>query len=64
MLENYLRNRLKTKPILLMTHMVVGYPSLGHLHENGGKTMVRAGVDIMELQISFLRAHRGRPRDS
>jgi len=51
-LEIYLRNRLKKKDILLMTHMVLGYPSL----EDSFRiieTMVGAGVDLMELQIPF-----------
>lgn len=52
MLESYLRTRLKEKEILLMTHIVVGYPSL----EESFKLvegMVEAGVDLMELQIPF-----------
>ncbi len=52
MLETYLRNRLKEKKILLMTHIVLGYPSF----EDSFKiieAMVEAGVDLMELQIPF-----------
>ena len=52
MLETYIRNRLKEKKILLMTHIVLGYPSF----EEGFKivkTMVNAGVDLMELQVPF-----------
>ena len=52
MLETDLRNRLKTKPILLMTHLVAGYPSLDTSMQMV-ETMVRAGVDIMELQLPF-----------
>jgi tryptophan synthase alpha chain len=52
MLEAYLRNKLKEKNILLMTHIVMGYPSLEASYEIV-KTMVSAGVDIMELQIPF-----------
>lgn len=52
MLETYLRNRLKQKKILLMTHMVVGYPSM-EVSMNLVETMVSAGVDLMELQIPF-----------
>ena len=52
MLESYLKNRLKEKEILLMTHIVLGYPSF----EDSFKiieAMVKAGVDLMELQIPF-----------
>jgi tryptophan synthase alpha chain len=52
MLESYIRNRLKEKRILLMTHIVMGYPSFDHslriIEE-----MVAAGVDLMELQVPF-----------
>lgn len=52
MLETYLRDRLKKKDVLLMTHIVLGYPSI----EDSLKiieAMVDAGVDLMELQIPF-----------
>jgi tryptophan synthase alpha chain len=51
-LESYLRNRLKEKDILLMTHIVLGYPSL---KQSMGiiRSMVEAGVGLMELQIPF-----------
>jgi tryptophan synthase alpha chain len=52
MLESYLKNRLKEKEILLMTHIVLGYPTF----EDSFKiieSMVNAGVDLMELQIPF-----------
>ena len=52
MLESYLNNRLKQKEILLMTHIVLGYPTF----EDAFKiieSMVSAGVDLMELQIPF-----------
>jgi len=52
MLANYLRERRKQKDILLMTHIVIGYPSLEASYEMV-KAMVAAGVDIMELQIPF-----------
>ncbi|MBF0303261.1 MAG: tryptophan synthase subunit alpha [Desulfamplus sp.] len=52
MLEKYIRERLKTKDILLMTHIVVGYPSLDASMEIV-EQMVEAGVDLMELQIPF-----------
>ena len=51
-LEMVLRNKLKEKDILLMTHIVLGYPSL----EDSFKiveTMVDSGVDLMELQVPF-----------
>jgi tryptophan synthase alpha chain len=51
-LESYIKERLKKKDILLMTHIVLGYPSFGASLETI-KTMVEAGVDIMELQIPF-----------
>ncbi|MBF0199806.1 MAG: tryptophan synthase subunit alpha [Desulfamplus sp.] len=52
MMETYIKNRLKTKEILLMTHIVMGYPSFEDCHIIV-KQMVDAGVDIMELQIPF-----------
>ena len=52
MLEAYLRDRRKTNDILLMTHIVIGYPSLQESYSIV-ETMVAAGVDIMELQIPF-----------
>ncbi len=52
MLETYIKNRLKTRDILLMTHIVIGYPSFEKSYEIV-KQMVEAGVDIMELQIPF-----------
>ncbi len=52
MLEQYLRERRKQKKILLMTHIVIGYPSLAASLDIV-QAMVAAGVDIMELQIPF-----------
>jgi tryptophan synthase alpha chain len=52
MLEKYLRHERQKKDILLMTHIVVGYPSMEASYEIV-KTMVAAGVDLMELQIPF-----------
>jgi len=52
MLETYLKNRLEKNRILLMTHIVLGYPSLDDSYRIV-ETMVKAGVDIMELQIPF-----------
>jgi tryptophan synthase alpha chain len=51
-LEVYLRERRKQRDILLMTHIVIGYPDFDtslRLVE----TMVNAGVELMELQIPF-----------
>ena len=52
MLESYLRDRLKQRDILIMTHIVIGYPSFEESFRIV-ETMVRAGVDLMELQIPF-----------
>lgn len=52
MLEAYLKERRKEKDILLMTHLVIGYPSLAESYAIIEK-MVAAGVDIIELQIPF-----------
>jgi tryptophan synthase alpha chain len=52
MLESYIRSRLAEKKILLMTHIVIGYPSLEASWEIV-RSMVAAGVDLMELQIPF-----------
>ncbi len=52
MLESYLRERGTQRGLLLMTHIVLGYPSF----EVGRRlvaTMVEAGVDVVELQIPF-----------
>jgi len=51
-IETYLRKRLQKKEILLMTHIVIGYPSFEKSMDMV-KTMVNAGVDLMELQIPF-----------
>ena len=52
MLETYLRDRRKEKDILLMTHIVLGYPSFDDSLRMVA-AMVNAGVDLMELQIPF-----------
>jgi tryptophan synthase alpha chain len=51
-LESHLRQRLAKKSLLLMTHVVVGYPSF---HANWAmlEAMDRAGVDLVELQLPF-----------
>jgi tryptophan synthase alpha chain len=52
MLEQRLRDARKKKDILLMTHIVVGYPSFAASLDIVD-AMVEAGVDLMELQIPF-----------
>lgn len=52
MIETTIREQLKKKEILLMTHIVIGYPSLDASYRIV-KAMVEAGVDLMELQIPF-----------
>jgi len=47
-----LRHRLGDKKILLMTHLVLGYPSLAVNREVIAR-MAAAGVDCIELQIPF-----------
>lgn len=51
-LEEQLKNRLKDKDILLMTHIVLGYPSFDENREVI-KQMVENGVDCIEMQIPF-----------
>ena len=51
-LESYLKDKLRTKEILLMTHIVLGYPSVDDSFRII-QAMVEAGVDLMELQIPF-----------
>jgi tryptophan synthase alpha chain len=52
MIESTIREQLEQKEILLMTHIVVGYPSLEESYRIV-QAMVEAGVDLMELQIPF-----------
>ena len=51
-LSSYIQSRLKQKSILLMTHVIVGYPSL---EANWAmlKQMQTLGVDLVELQMPF-----------
>ncbi len=51
-LTAHIRRRKEENEILLMTHIVVGYPSLEASYDLVG-TMVESGVDLMELQIPF-----------
>jgi tryptophan synthase alpha chain len=52
MLERHIRQKLRQKPLLLMTHIVIGYPSFRESWALA-RGMVDAGVDLMELQIPF-----------
>ena len=52
MLEAILHSRREEREILLMTHIVIGYPSFDD-SLRVVEAMVEAGVDIMELQIPF-----------
>ena len=52
MLEAEIRRRKQQRDILLMTHIVLGYPSFDTCRRVV-EDMVRAGVDMMELQIPF-----------
>ena len=52
MLESYLKQKLEAKKILLMTHIVLGYPTFDEAFKMI-EVMVNAGVDLMELQIPF-----------
>ncbi|MBI2994393.1 MAG: tryptophan synthase subunit alpha [Gammaproteobacteria bacterium] len=51
-LEPFIRDRLKDRPLLLMTHAVVGYPSLD-ANWQMLECMQKAGVDLVELQLPF-----------
>ena len=52
LLEQQLRNALGKKDILLMTHIVLGYPSFD-VNREVIKQMVENGVDCIEMQIPF-----------
>jgi len=51
-LEQSIRKAREAKDILLMTHIVLGYPSFDD-SLRVVEDMVKAGVDLMELQIPF-----------
>ncbi len=51
-IEQNIRNDLKKKDILLVSHVVLGYPDLNVCLESV-KEMSKVGVDIVELQIPF-----------
>ncbi len=52
MLDSYIKDRLREKDILLMTHIVLGYPTFDESFKII-ESMVEGGVDLMELQIPF-----------
>ena len=52
MLQHHLRECRKQRDVLLMTHIVIGYPDLDTSLRTV-ETMVENGVDLMELQIPF-----------
>lgn len=52
MLEQAIRRAREEKELLLMTHIVLGYPSFDD-SARLVETMVNAGVDLIELQIPF-----------
>lgn len=51
-LEMHVRERRARKPLLLMTHVVVGYPSLD-ANWTMLEAMDAAGIDLVELQLPF-----------
>jgi tryptophan synthase alpha chain len=51
-LEDQLKNKRKEKDILLMTHIVLGYPSF-EVNREVVQQMVENGVDCIEMQIPF-----------
>ncbi|MCW5199835.1 tryptophan synthase subunit alpha [Desulfobulbus sp. F1] len=51
-LQQNLQQRLTQKPLLLMTHLVLGYPSLA-VNREVIRQMAENGVDCIELQIPF-----------
>ena len=52
MLESYIKKQLQARPLLLMTHAVVGYPSLAD-NWRMLACMQDAGVALVELQLPF-----------
>ena len=51
-IEKYIEERLKERKVLLMTHLIAGFPSL---EENWRmlEIMGEVGVDLVELQMPF-----------
>lgn len=52
LLEDTLRKRLNEKELMLMTHIVLGYPSFD-INRQVIEQMVTNGVDCIEMQIPF-----------
>ena len=52
MLENHLKQRRRQRDVLLMTHIVIGYPDFDRSMQTV-EAMVEADVDLIELQIPF-----------
>ena len=52
MLEELLRAKMREKELLIMTHVVLGYPN-PDICLRVIEAMVHAGVDLMELQVPF-----------
>lgn len=51
-LSSYIKKERQAKPILIMAHLVLGYPDFKTNHEQVD-VMVKAGADIIEMQIPF-----------
>ncbi|MBU0480233.1 MAG: tryptophan synthase subunit alpha [Proteobacteria bacterium] len=51
-LNDYINNARKEKKILLMTHLVLGYPSFA-VNREVIRQMVENGVELIEMQIPF-----------
>jgi tryptophan synthase alpha chain len=52
MLQNDVHRSLENRDVLLMTHLVLGYPSFA-VNRQVVKQMAAAGVELIELQIPF-----------
>ncbi|MCP4297094.1 MAG: tryptophan synthase subunit alpha [Proteobacteria bacterium] len=52
MLDKFIREEIGKKEILLMTHLVLGYPSF-EINRELIEGMAKAGVELIELQIPF-----------
>lgn len=60
-LESYLRERLARKPLLVMTHVVCGYPSFED-NLSALEVMAEFDVDLVELQFPFSEPSADGPR--
>lgn len=60
-LERYLRERLARKPLLIMTHVVCGYPSFED-NLRALEVMAEFDVDLVELQFPFSEPSADGPR--